>query len=115
MTPSEFARRYGRIQALARHNPQRANKCRKALIKRAGARAVVLRDMPVAYRMRTGIACVRFRYRTEEAARAELARIAEHSKRLRQPNRAYPCVLCCAWHLAVETWSDEHARPHPGA
>ena len=115
MTPSEFARRYGRIQHLARINPQRAAKCRKALVKRARARPEVLRSTAVAYRMPTGIACVRFRYRAEAAARAELARISEYSKRLRQPNRAYPCVLCKAWHLAVETWSDEHARPHDGA
>ncbi len=105
MRAGEFARRRARIESdkglkCRPHSPAFQRKALRALAKRAGAALIVPIGRRIGYRLPDGsVACAKQRYRTHEAADAELQRIAVHASRAYVPVRAYRCDWCGGFHL----------------
>lgn len=105
MRAGEFARRRARIESemrpgFNRHGKGFRRKALRALVKRAGAAFIVPNGRRIGYRLPDGsVACEKQRFRTEDAANAELRRIAFHASHAYIPVRAYRCEWCDGFHL----------------
>ncbi len=90
----------GQINANHRRGREFHRKALRALVKRSNASLIAPRGHVIGYRMPDGsVACIKQRFRSEEAASAELLRIARHASRSYIPVRAYLCDWCGGWHL----------------
>lgn len=105
MRAGEFARRRARIESerglrFRPHSKHYRRKALRALVRRAGAALIIPHGREVGYRMPDGsVACIKHRFRTFEAADAELHRITRHAAHSYVPVRVYACDWCDGFHL----------------
>lgn len=115
MHASEFARKRAKIERRAASRPAFLRKAMAHLVHEAGAFVVVVRGQLVGWRMRDGgMVCIKRRFRDDDAAHAELDRIARDANHRHIPVRAYECPHCRGWHLTSQARgaaNDNISRP----
>jgi hypothetical protein len=105
MNASELARRLARIRCDQGDEYRRRGKAfvrnaTRAVVKRARAALIIPHGRQVGHRVPSGgVVCEKERYRTQQAADAELNRIQVHAANQYKPERAYRCPWCGGWHL----------------
>lgn len=106
MTPSEFARKLGRIEHFDRYEAAERSwrsitwkaRARKRLIREAGAEVV-----PGGWRLATGRhVCRKVRYKSEAHALHALRCCTIAPTPKRNESRAYHCPRCNGWHLTSD-------------
>lgn len=100
MNAAEFTRQRARIERRARNRAAFLRRGMERLVRESGAKPVAAGGKLLAYELPDGsMACLKWRYRDEEAAQLELVRVAKHDQHHKAPVRAYRCHLCWGWHL----------------
>ncbi|WP_342627548.1 hypothetical protein AAC691_15450 [Nguyenibacter vanlangensis] len=99
LTANSFRRELARIETRGKY----VTKATRRLMRRHGVAAIYSKGKLRGYRLPTGEqVCVKARFPTEDAARAELDTISRLSPRDHKPVRAYECPLCKGWHLTSQ-------------
>lgn len=101
MNARGFARQRARLEQ--RHQGATLRRAMMHLVREARARVVIVNDKPVGFILPNGeVVCEKRRYRSEDAAVAELQGIHQFDEvnaARRVPVRAYRCPYCRGWHL----------------
>lgn len=103
MTPAQFAKQRGRIEAA----PGRTNAWRKRAIKQLAAEAQAIPKRSagrvLSYQFPSGrCVCTKHRYASEAQANDALRQINLETDGRTKPKRAYACFFCMGWHVTSE-------------